>query len=171
MASTPEKKDVEVSTENTSPTVAETGVQISVDEEKPVETVTTNHVTADNKNDNDNGNTLLEPEPIDQDRGWHFWAIIAGLSVTGLLSAVEATVVSTSLPTIVHDLDIRNNYAWTVNAYFLTWYRLLPSQTLAKEADMIKHGGPTPLRPTLRYFWKAMAYDNSRLPPHTWKCY
>jgi hypothetical protein len=130
MASTHEEKDAEVSTENTSPTIAKTGVQISVEEEKPVEIVTTNSITANNKrppqNDNDNGNTSPEPEPTDQDRGWRFWAIIAGLSATGLLSAVEATVVSTSLPTIVHDLDVGNNYAWIVNAYFLTWYRLVP---------------------------------------------
>jgi len=124
MTSTHEKKDAEVSTENNSPTVAETGVRISVEEEKTAETVTTNHITADNKSppdNNDNGNTSLELVPIDQDRGWRFWAIIAGLSVTGLLSAIEATVVSTSLPTIVHDLNVGNNYAWIVNAYFLTW--------------------------------------------------
>jgi hypothetical protein len=128
MASTPEKKDTDVSTENTSRTVQETRIQISVEEEKPVKPMTANHITADNKNNNDNGNTSTEPEPIDHDRGWRFWAIIGGLSVTGLLSAVEATVVSTSLPTIVHDLDVGNNYAWIVNAYFLTWYYIPYSQ-------------------------------------------
>jgi hypothetical protein len=124
MSSTPEKKDTEVSAENTSPTVAKPGVHTSVEEDNPVETANTNNITANNKNDNDNGNgkASTEPEPIDQDRGWRFWAIIAGLSVTGLIQAVEATVVSTSLPTIVHDLDVGNNYAWIVNAYFLTWY-------------------------------------------------
>ncbi len=53
-------------------------------------------------------------------RGWPFWAIFPALSVTALLSAVEATVTSTALPTIVADLEVGNNYTWIVNAFLLT---------------------------------------------------
>lgn len=82
------------------------------------------------------------------DRGFRFYAIIFGLSVTGLISPIEVTVVSTSLPTIVHDLSISNNYAWIVNAYFLTWYCSEPREMeLTKEKQ---HGNLTSNRPGLR---------------------
>jgi hypothetical protein len=115
------EKDAEASKEEPFPTGAETGMQISIEEKKAVATTdNTSTTAANNKN-------LLEIDNISpSDRGWRFWSSIAGLLVTGLLSAVEATVVSTSLPTIVHDLDVGNSYAWIVNAYFLTWYHLLP---------------------------------------------
>jgi hypothetical protein len=55
-----------------------------------------------------------------QDRTWHFWAVFPTLMVTTLLSAVEVSVTSTAMPTIVHDLNIGNNYAWIVNSFLLT---------------------------------------------------
>ncbi|KAJ5970423.1 Major facilitator superfamily domain general substrate transporter [Penicillium vulpinum] len=53
-------------------------------------------------------------------RGFQFWAIISALCVTGLLGALENTVVSTSMPTIVEELNIGENYIWITNAFFLT---------------------------------------------------
>ena len=55
-------------------------------------------------------------------RGFRFWAIIASLCITGLLSALENTVVTTSLPTIVRDLNLGDNYIWVTNVFFLTRY-------------------------------------------------
>lgn len=52
--------------------------------------------------------------------GWRSWATIAALSVVALLPAIEGTVVSTALPTIVQDLHGGEAYVWVVNAYFLT---------------------------------------------------
>ncbi|KAF8863160.1 MFS general substrate transporter [Acephala macrosclerotiorum] len=46
--------------------------------------------------------------------------ISVALSITGLLFAAEATIISTILPTIVHNLDVGSNYAWIANSYFLT---------------------------------------------------
>ncbi|MCJ1246457.1 hypothetical protein MMC30_003664 [Trapelia coarctata] len=53
-------------------------------------------------------------------RGWQFWAIIATLCVIGILSALENTVVTTSLPFIVNDLQLGENYIWVTNVFFLT---------------------------------------------------
>ena len=53
-------------------------------------------------------------------RSWRFWAIFASLAVTGLLSAVEGTVTTTALPTIVADLGGGELYIWAANGYFLT---------------------------------------------------
>ncbi|KAI1746166.1 DNA repair protein RAD50 [Xylaria scruposa] len=49
-----------------------------------------------------------------------FWAIIATLCVIGILSALENTVVTTSLPFIVTQLDLGDNYIWVTNVFFLT---------------------------------------------------
>lgn len=57
-------------------------------------------------------------------KGVRFWAVIAALSMTSLLSALENTVVSTSLPTIAALLDIGRDYSWVTNAFFLTRYVL-----------------------------------------------
>ena len=52
---------------------------------------------------------------------WRFWAIVATLCVTGLLVAVEGTVTSTALPSIIKDLQGGSLYVWVINGYFLTW--------------------------------------------------
>ncbi|KAA8643970.1 hypothetical protein EYZ11_008230 [Aspergillus tanneri] len=49
-----------------------------------------------------------------------FWLVFIALCVTSLLAALEGTVTSTALPTIVADLHIGDNYPWVSNAYFLT---------------------------------------------------
>jgi alkyl hydroperoxide reductase subunit AhpF len=54
------------------------------------------------------------------ERGLRFWSIIIGLGFTSLLVALENTVVSTSLPTIVEDLHIGQGYVWMINIFFLT---------------------------------------------------
>ncbi|ERS95417.1 hypothetical protein HMPREF1624_08295 [Sporothrix schenckii ATCC 58251] len=53
-------------------------------------------------------------------RGPRFWAIIATLCVIGLLSSLENTVVTTSLPAIAALLDLGENYIWVTNVFFLT---------------------------------------------------
>ncbi|CAK7236773.1 hypothetical protein SBRCBS47491_009751 [Sporothrix bragantina] len=53
-------------------------------------------------------------------RGPRFWAIMATLCVIGLLSALENTVVTTSLPFIAAQLDLGANYIWVTNVFFLT---------------------------------------------------
>ncbi|KAF3003881.1 hypothetical protein E8E14_007868 [Neopestalotiopsis sp. 37M] len=54
------------------------------------------------------------------ERGPRFWAIIATLCVIGLLSALENTVVTTSLPYIITELNLGPNYIWVTNVFFLT---------------------------------------------------
>ncbi|KAK3937033.1 major facilitator superfamily domain-containing protein [Diplogelasinospora grovesii] len=58
-------------------------------------------------------------EDFTKGKSWRFWAIFPSLMVTTLLSAVEVTVTSTALPTIVHDLNIGNNYVWIINVFLL----------------------------------------------------
>jgi MFS family permease len=49
----------------------------------------------------------------------HFGWIYAALMVTMLLSALDQTIVSTALPTIVGELDGLSHMAWVTTAYIL----------------------------------------------------
>lgn len=57
---------------------------------------------------------------------WRFWAILASLSITGLLSAIEGTIITSALPTIVADLGGGELYLWIANAFFLASVAILP---------------------------------------------
>lgn len=59
-------------------------------------------------------------KPVTASKGWQFWAVFPALCITTLLAAVEATVVSTALPYITHELGAGDTYIWVVNAYLLT---------------------------------------------------
>ena len=71
-----------------------------------------------------------------------FWVIIGTLAVTGLLTALEATITSTALPTIIESLGGASLYVWVINLYFLTMYgngnilRLF-RETLSRESERI----------------------------------
>ncbi|EON97815.1 putative multidrug resistance protein fnx1 protein [Phaeoacremonium minimum UCRPA7] len=58
--------------------------------------------------------------PKAYNRDWRFWAIIATLCVISILASLENTVVTTSLPYIVTQLDLGENYVWVTNVFFLT---------------------------------------------------
>ncbi|KAF2136065.1 uncharacterized protein K452DRAFT_238184 [Aplosporella prunicola CBS 121167] len=62
------------------------------------------------------------PPPLPQtaSRGWRFWAVFPPLCVATLLAAMEGTVTSTALPSIVGELHSGNNYVWILNGYLLT---------------------------------------------------
>ncbi|KAJ5200002.1 Major facilitator superfamily domain general substrate transporter [Penicillium cf. griseofulvum] len=66
------------------------------------------------------GDGEATPKPLPMKRGFQFWVIIFALCVTGLLGALENTVVSTSMPEIVRDLNIGDDYVWITNAFFFT---------------------------------------------------
>lgn len=79
--------------------------------EKPTDTVGSNLTERSNPN-------AVEGQKFE--RGLRFWSIIIGLGISSLLVALENTVVSTSLPTIVEDLHIGQGYVWIINIFFLT---------------------------------------------------
>ncbi|KAH6885739.1 major facilitator superfamily domain-containing protein [Thelonectria olida] len=53
-------------------------------------------------------------------KDYRFWMIMLTLVFSTLLVSLESTVVITSLPTIVADIDIGSNYIWVTNIFFLT---------------------------------------------------
>jgi MFS family permease len=59
-------------------------------------------------------------------RTWRFWAIIVSLMVTGLVSALEGTIITSALPIITEALGGGNAYIWVPNAYLLASVAVLP---------------------------------------------
>ena len=49
-----------------------------------------------------------------------FWLAFLGLCCTGLVSALDGSIVATALPSIVASLQGADDYVWVVNVYFLT---------------------------------------------------
>jgi hypothetical protein len=59
-------------------------------------------------------------EPSPMKKGFPFYAIIAALALSSLLTSLEATIVSTALPTVIASLGGAGLYVWIVNGYYLT---------------------------------------------------
>jgi MFS family permease len=59
-------------------------------------------------------------------RTWRFYAILVSLSVTGLLTTIEGTIITNALPTITAALGGGNSFLWIANAYFLASVATLP---------------------------------------------
>ncbi|KAK9440013.1 MFS general substrate transporter-like protein [Metarhizium brunneum] len=59
-------------------------------------------------------------------RDLRFWAILLAIAFSGLLSALEATITSTALPTVIAELGGGDLYIWAVNGYFLAMTSLQP---------------------------------------------
>jgi hypothetical protein len=53
-------------------------------------------------------------------KSFGFYAIIVAICFSGLLTALEATITSTALPTIMAVLGGADLFIWVVNGYYLT---------------------------------------------------
>ncbi len=99
-------------------------------EEREVETSNVNNEAPDGRSNEPSSEKSATEAPLEPDfkRGPRFWAIMFALCVTGVLSALEGTVVSTALPTVIRSLGGGEEYLWGVNGYFLARYVLSPPQ-------------------------------------------
>jgi len=67
----------------------------------------------------ENATSARDSESQDFERGWRFWVIIIGLAVSTLLASLEHTVVTTAAPYILEDLNLKENFIWITNAFFV----------------------------------------------------
>ena len=76
--------------------------------------------------DNVSGETVDSPRSKSTDPSFkkdiRFWAIVMALNFTSLLTALEATITSTALPSIIANLGGGDLYIWAVEGYFLAMY-------------------------------------------------
>lgn len=59
-------------------------------------------------------------------RGIRFWSIIIILGISGLLGSLEHTVVVTAGPYILQDLNMREEFVWITNGFFVTSTAMTP---------------------------------------------
>lgn len=59
-------------------------------------------------------------------KSFRFWVVIAALSLTGMLAALESTIITSALPTITSTLGGGNVYVWIPNSYLLASIAILP---------------------------------------------
>ena len=62
-------------------------------------------------------------------KGPRFYAILIAICFVGMMTALEGTITSTALPSIVADLGGGDRYVWAVNGYFLAMYVPRPQPT------------------------------------------
>lgn len=86
--------------------------------------------THNNENENFSRETAVsehgneDTEKKTSKKSLRFFAIIAALTLSGLVTSLEATITSTALPTITADLKGAGLYTWVVNGFYLTQYVL-----------------------------------------------
>ncbi|CAG9983211.1 unnamed protein product [Clonostachys byssicola] len=59
-------------------------------------------------------------------KGQRFWITIVALGFAGLLTALEATITSTAMPSIIAELGGGNAYIWAINGYLVALTSLQP---------------------------------------------
>ncbi|KAI1863171.1 uncharacterized protein JN550_009697 [Neoarthrinium moseri] len=69
---------------------------------------------------------LESHRPQEFERGPRFWVIIIGLGISTLLASLEHTVVTTSAPRILEELQMREDFIWVTNAFFVSSASLTP---------------------------------------------
>src|SRR3712207_2525332 len=62
---------------------------------------------------------LIDSAPL-QMSGRRRWAVTAGVMMGMFLAALEATVVSTAMPTVIAALGGLSHYSWVFSAYLIT---------------------------------------------------
>ncbi len=70
--------------------------------------------------------TPTPPKPTSTPKGSAFWLSFLAIVVCNILSALDVTAVSTTLPTITHDLGGDNDFVWVGAAYGLASTAMLP---------------------------------------------
>ena len=85
------------------------------------------------------------------------WFILGALLLGMLLAALDSTIVSTALPTIVGDLHGGSHLAWVVTAYLLASTVSTPEAESAVTALLAAHTTPAPSSQT-----NTAGYPNER---------
>ncbi|KAI1383552.1 putative multidrug resistance protein fnx1 [Hypoxylon trugodes] len=69
---------------------------------------------------------ITAPETSSSSHGWRFWAIMTSMAVASLLAGLDATAVSTAMPSMINDLGTSQGFMWIANSYLLTTTAFTP---------------------------------------------
>ncbi|RYP12299.1 hypothetical protein DL765_007410 [Monosporascus sp. GIB2] len=95
----------------------------ALDRGKNAEKINTSNLVGSNNGEVDDANVMFKKGPK---CSFRFWAIMGSLAMTGLLSAIEGTIITSALPTITQALGGRSFYIWVPSSYFLASIATLP---------------------------------------------
>ncbi|KAJ7704931.1 iron permease [Mycena rosella] len=73
--------------------------------------------------------SLVQPQTVSihpPKRDWRFWVIFVALCLSIALAALDIGALATALPSIVHDLNGTDSFAWVSTAYSLATTAVLP---------------------------------------------
>jgi hypothetical protein len=73
-------------------------------------------------------------------RSWTFWAIFVSLCLISFISALDATIVTIALPTIVRDVGGGSQYAWIANCFAIA--STAPQPLFAQLANIFGRRNP-----------------------------
>ena len=63
--------------------------------------------------------TDAAPTTSNDRHSFRFWAVFISLCMISFVSALDATIITTALPTITHDIGGQKNYAWIANSFVI----------------------------------------------------
>lgn len=89
---------------------------------KPTAVMTPNTISEVDRGDGQSTHAASHRASQQSQKDIRFWGIMTALCIATLLGGLETTIVTTSLPTIVHELGIGEDYVWITNVLFLTRY-------------------------------------------------
>ena len=67
-------------------------------------------------------------------RTWRFWSVFLGCCLISLLSGIDATVITTALPTIVRELGGADEFVWVANSFVFA--ATVPQPLFAQTANI-----------------------------------
>ena len=72
------------------------------------------------------GGILSEDETKPFQHSWRIWCIFIVLCLLSFMSGLDATIITTSLPTISHDIGGETKYTWIANSYLFASTAIQP---------------------------------------------
>ncbi|KKO99408.1 hypothetical protein THAR02_08489 [Trichoderma harzianum] len=109
--------------------------------------------TAAISSDTDVQSQQVQPQPTENDReniqvdesvefqhSWRLWCVFIVLCLLSFISAIDATIVTTSLPTITRDIGGSQEYVWVVNSFLFT--STVPQPLFGQISDIFGRRNP-----------------------------
>ncbi|KAL6801349.1 major facilitator superfamily domain-containing protein [Trichoderma sp. SZMC 28013] len=79
-------------------------------------------------------------EPEKFQHSWRLWCVFIVLCLLSFISAIDATIVTTSLPTITRDIGGGQEYVWVVNSFLFT--STVPQPLFGQISDIFGRRNP-----------------------------
>jgi MFS family permease len=86
------------------------------------------------------GEEIQVAQPETFKHSWRVWCVFLVLCLLSFISAIDATIVTTSLPTITRDIGGSKEYVWVVNSFLFT--STVPQPLFGQISDIFGRRNP-----------------------------